>query len=252
LDASKDLASVSDLTSWVAGTVNQITVTDDTDGTITLSTPQNIHTGASPTFIGLDLTGLTDGYIPYIGAAGFANSRFYTNGTNISIGTTTVDYPLKLYATGLNSTNVLHLHKEGSEAGTGYVGALVQTASKSLEYTIFDDGFTGVAEYTGKTVFAAGGSHLAIFAFTPGKEIQLYAGGRTSSDRIVTISPTGVVAAGDINVTGVYKVDGVQVVSNRVIDARCDDVINSGDATTDGVIDSLRDAMVTHGLIAAA
>ena len=57
---------------------------------------------------------------------------------------------------------------------------------------------------------------------------------------------------GDINVTGVYKVDGVQVVSNRVIDARCDDAINSGDATTDGVIDALRDAMIAHGLIAAA
>jgi len=57
---------------------------------------------------------------------------------------------------------------------------------------------------------------------------------------------------GNTNVTGVYKVDDVQVVSNRVIDARCDDAINSGDATTDGVIDSLRDAMIAHGLIAAA
>jgi hypothetical protein len=51
---------------------------------------------------------------------------------------------------------------------------------------------------------------------------------------------------------GVYKIGGTQVVGARVIDARCDDTINSGDATTDGVIDSLRDAMITHGLIAAA
>ena len=58
--------------------------------------------------------------------------------------------------------------------------------------------------------------------------------------------------AGNINVTGVYKVDDVQVVSNRVVDVRCDDTINSGDATTDGVIDALRDAMITHGLIAAS
>ena len=49
-----------------------------------------------------------------------------------------------------------------------------------------------------------------------------------------------------------YKVSGSQVVGARVIDARCDDAIASGDATTDGVIDSLRDAMITHGLIAAA
>ena len=58
--------------------------------------------------------------------------------------------------------------------------------------------------------------------------------------------------SGHINTAGVYKVDDVQVVSNRVIDARCDDTINSGDATTDGVIDALRDAMIAHGLIAAA
>lgn len=57
---------------------------------------------------------------------------------------------------------------------------------------------------------------------------------------------------GNINATGVYKIDDVQVVSNRVIDDRCDDAINSGDATTDGVIDALRDAMIAHGLIAAA
>lgn len=58
--------------------------------------------------------------------------------------------------------------------------------------------------------------------------------------------------SGHINTADVYKVDDVQVVSNRVIDARCDDTINSGDATTDGVIDALRDAMIAHGLIAAA
>ena len=38
----------------LTGTTNQITVTS-TSGGITLSTPQNIHTGAGPTFSGLDL-----------------------------------------------------------------------------------------------------------------------------------------------------------------------------------------------------
>jgi len=56
-NANADLASVSTLTSWIAGTANQITVGDDGDGTVTLSTPQNIHTGATPTFAGLTLTG---------------------------------------------------------------------------------------------------------------------------------------------------------------------------------------------------
>ena len=67
-----------------------------------------------------------------------------------------------------------------------------------------------------------------------------------------TIDNDGLSVAGDINCSGVVKVDDVQVVGNRVVDARCDDAIDSGDATTDGVIDALRDAMIAHGLIAAS
>lgn len=50
----------------------------------------------------------------------------------------------------------------------------------------------------------------------------------------------------------VLKVNNTQVVGARVVDARCADVANSGDATTDGLIDSLRDAMIAHGLISAS
>src|SRR3989344_3478586 len=59
-NGSKALTS-SDIVNWIAGTTNQITVTDDTDGSVTLSLPQNIHTGASPTFAGLTLTGKLTG-----------------------------------------------------------------------------------------------------------------------------------------------------------------------------------------------
>jgi len=59
---------------------------------------------------------------------------------------------------------------------------------------------------------------------------------------------------GDISIGGSkgFYVGSHKVVGARVIDARCDDAINSGDATTDGVIDALRDAMIAHGLIAAS
>jgi hypothetical protein len=59
---------------------------------------------------------------------------------------------------------------------------------------------------------------------------------------------------GNVNTQDVYKVDGVQVVGPRIVDARCDDTINesSWDSTTAGVLDSIRDAMITHGLLAAA
>ena len=57
--AGSSLDSVAALSDWVAGTANRVTVADDGDGTITLSAPQDIHTGASPQFTGLNLSGLT-------------------------------------------------------------------------------------------------------------------------------------------------------------------------------------------------
>ena len=62
-DADKLLSSVADLTAWIAGTANQVIVTDDSDGSITLSTPQDIHTGATPTFEDMVLTGLSGSII---------------------------------------------------------------------------------------------------------------------------------------------------------------------------------------------
>ena len=58
-DADKKLVSVSDLTAWIAGTTNQITVTSDGDGTITLSTPQDIDTDADVEFDSATLDDLT-------------------------------------------------------------------------------------------------------------------------------------------------------------------------------------------------
>jgi hypothetical protein len=64
-DPSSAMVSVADLTAWVAGTANQVTVTDDLDGSITLSLPQDIHSGASPQFskVFLDGNGASDAFI---------------------------------------------------------------------------------------------------------------------------------------------------------------------------------------------
>lgn len=58
--------------------------------------------------------------------------------------------------------------------------------------------------------------------------------------------------AGNINATGVLKIDDVQVVSNRVIDARISNTPNTGDSDTNDLIDAMRDALLSHGLMAAA
>ncbi|MEW6214100.1 MAG: LAGLIDADG family homing endonuclease [Nitrospirota bacterium] len=49
---------------------------------------QDVLTTSSPVFAGLDLTGLTDGYIPYVGVGALVNSSIYTDGTKVGIGAT--------------------------------------------------------------------------------------------------------------------------------------------------------------------
>ena len=41
-DAMADMASVTDLTDYIAGTANEVTVTDDGDGTVTISLPDDV------------------------------------------------------------------------------------------------------------------------------------------------------------------------------------------------------------------
>lgn len=52
----------------LTGTANQVVVTNAA-GSITLSAPQNIAAGSSPTFAGLSLTGLAQGGVVFVGAS---------------------------------------------------------------------------------------------------------------------------------------------------------------------------------------
>lgn len=87
-DGTKKLVSTT-ANALITGTPNQVIVTDDLDGTVTLSTPQDIATSSSPTFTGLSLvnplaiahggTGRNNAIsksIPYIDSSG--NWQFFT------------------------------------------------------------------------------------------------------------------------------------------------------------------------------
>ena len=89
-NGSKKLVS-SDLNSFVAGTSNQISVADDGDGTITLSTPQNIHTSATPTFGTITTSGNVTGSSTSTGSFGqvvaggnIHASKFIGDGSNLT------------------------------------------------------------------------------------------------------------------------------------------------------------------------
>jgi len=75
-DSNKSLAPA-DINDFVDGTTNQINKTNDGDGTMTLSTPQDIHAGASITFAGLTLTDF-DGILQATNGVVSVNSELTT------------------------------------------------------------------------------------------------------------------------------------------------------------------------------
>jgi hypothetical protein len=96
----------------ITGTANQITVTngDGVAGNPTLSTPQNIHTGASPTFANLYVP--TTGFVGISGAGGWT----FTSATT-TIGTTyTVDAGAYVLSSTMGTLGI-----ETNEPGTDYV-----------------------------------------------------------------------------------------------------------------------------------
>lgn len=128
-DASKNVVST-DLSSWVSGTTNQITVTNDLDGTITLSTPQDIGTSSSVSFSAVTSaaftnTAATSGGIFFAGASGQIveqASRLYYNSTTgyVGIGTSSPGYRLDIYNSGTDNYTRI---QAGSSTGK-YSGVL--------------------------------------------------------------------------------------------------------------------------------
>lgn len=155
----------------LAGTANQVSVTGAT-GSITLSLPQNIHSGASPTFAGLLLSGFTNnggvvytngsgtfaqtavgsggeclksagGGSPTWGACAAAN-YFQRNGTSISPATT--GDSLLLADSG--TTSNYRLEVNGKQTGkalavfneTGNQAIFTASASGATRFTIANNG----------------------------------------------------------------------------------------------------------------
>ena len=139
-DADKSLVSVSNLASWITGTANQITVTDDSDGTVTLSAPQDLHTAATPTFGGIIVAnGGTIGQ-----AAGplltfdDTNNYLEITGCNVGIGTST---PSQLYT--IHNGNILLTRDVDDVYMTGF-----RSEKDRAGGTVADDDVIGVFRWS--------------------------------------------------------------------------------------------------------
>jgi hypothetical protein len=137
-----------------------------------------------------------------------------------------------------DSTSTVYLQSDGTWS-TSWARIVLPSSTSWAEYS---RGFVAHASYTAYNIY-----------------IGNIAESCTSYFDDVSIKDAGVLADSplstdgtDIDNSGVYKVDGTQVVGNRVVDARLANTPNSGDADTDNLIDALRDLIISHGLGASS
>lgn len=169
-NGSKAGVSVSDLTSWVGGTANQITSTSDGDGTLTLSLPSAVTLPGSLTVTTTStLTGDAG-----VGAASSSGWRLdvvsSTDYKQFRIRSTgSLGEPLAKWSGAYNSGNGLEIWQ--SAAGVGSIntnsgtvaiqmaaaGGVTLPHAATLSSTL---GVTGVTTLTGGVIYGAGGSTL--------------------------------------------------------------------------------------------
>lgn len=111
--------------STLTGTSNQVTVTNGA-GSITLSTPQDIASGSSPTFTGLTLSGLTDGLVK-------STTGVLSGGNSASL-TSEVSGILPVANGGTNSSTALNNNRVIVSSSGSLVEHAAQTAANVAYY----------------------------------------------------------------------------------------------------------------------
>jgi hypothetical protein len=180
------------------GTPNQVNVST-VGSTIILSTPQDIHTGASPTFAGLSLSSLTPGSVLFAGTGGTIsqnNSKFFWDNTNfrLGIGTST---PVGILHVATGTVNALVVNNSGN------VGIGTTTPGQKLDvaggYIRSDTGFCiGTSCITDWP--AGGGGGVSGSGTT--NYIAKWTGSTTLGNSIITDDGTLVLISGQFRATG--------------------------------------------------
>ena len=217
-------------------------------------------TGSYNSFLGnqAGLSNTTGDYNYFLGEGAGAYSQ--TGSFNVAIGNRSLGYGAGVAFTGANSNTIIG-YKSGYSLGTddsgnvmlGYQAGYSETGSNKLY--IANSNTTTPLIYG---LFTGTGAGITIHSQATDGVPLIVKGiaGQASNLQEWQNSSASVLASvdddGTIDTTAKYEVDGVQVVSNRVIDARIDDTSNSGDATTDGIIAAIQSILQTHGLAAAA
>lgn len=243
LDANGIAVSVADLAAWVKGTVRQITATSGGDGTVTLSTPQNIDTAADVVFKTITIGDSAETIISHNGADGSittneaaASDLMITCGANKTIELQNVVYDdwyfeiapktvgagkptLANYSGNINQwrmavnditelrpIEMAHKWKEGTE-----IEIHVHWGTNGVD--IADKGVKWEIDYTWSNILAAGGTTAFAGATTVSVETLIPAStphGTNMLTSVVSFTPTG----GKIGATLLMSLKRIASVTN--------------------------------------
>ena len=227
----------------LSGTSNQITVTHGT-GTLTLAAPQNLHTGATPTFAGLSLgtalsianggTGQTtaqnarNALLPT--QSGQSGKYLQTDGTNVSwaavtVGATGVSTEIIFNDSGSFWTDsALTFNKTTDTLSTSFVGATGFTASESVTTPLVGatgaiairNGFNGTAgiqfqNAAGTSIASVDttNSRFGIGTTTPAYKLDVAGSVNVSTGSDFRINGSVVLSASVLNVGAAGQITGV-------------------------------------------
>lgn len=200
----------------ITGTANQVNASAST-GAVTLSTPQDIGTGSTPTFAGMNLTN------PYItGAGGLHSIQVFTTGTGATY--TKPANVTSIYVEviggggggGGSTGGASSLSAGGGGGAGGYASLWVPSAASTYTYTVGGGGAGGLAgantgttggttSFSASTLQATGGSGgLGMGAIANTTSSCVYGG------------QGGVGSNGSINVKGQGGTSGIALMGNGV------------------------------------
>ena len=171
----------------LTGTANQITVTDGgAGGNVTLSTPQDIHTGASPTLVTAKLTNLTDGYLPYhiSDASGLGNSLIFTDGTKIGVNTATPDGIAHIFSGSAGTVTAPAFYDDLTIENNGIVGITLLSPNTSSAGIIFGDNDNNAMGYV---------------TYNHASDVMVWGAGGVDS---VSMNSAGLLTAASLKATG--------------------------------------------------
>jgi hypothetical protein len=180
------------------GTTNQVTVTGGTGvllGTAnaTLTLPQDIHTGASPTFAGATLSGLTPGSVLFTGTGGIisqSNANLFWDSVNnrLGLGTTAPAGRLHVASGTLTASAPLTLTQTWNAAATTFDGMILDITDTASATGSGLFHVRGGSTGTTSMFFVRRDGNVGIGTTGPWARLQVQGAGTTSATSALNIT----------------------------------------------------------------